>query len=232
MISITKIINDLIGLLLPDLCNGCGTQLFHGEKLICTECLIKIPYTDHHLFPDNKTEQKFWGRLKIESGISMLHFKKGTCVQNLIHSLKYKNKPDLGVLLGQLLGEKLKHVERLKDVDLIIPVPLHKKRAAERGYNQSECIADGISETLRIAISSDNLIRISTTESQTRKGKFERYENMSGVFLATSPTELNNKHILLVDDVITTGATLEACGLELLKHDIKKLSIAAIATTD
>ena len=161
--------------------------------------------------------------------MAMLYFRKGTKVQNLMHSLKYKGKTAVGVKLGNLLGEKLKLSTDYKDIDLIVPVPLHYSKERLRGYNQSETIADGIAETLNIEVSIKHLIRTKSTETQTKKARYTRYENMQAVFNVKHEEELKNLHILLVDDVITTGATLEACGNALLNIGVKKLSIAAVA---
>lgn len=229
MLQINRLANDVIGLLFPELCNGCGTHLYYSEKEICTKCLYDLPFTDDYLFKENRVAKQLWGRLPFNAAMAMLYFKKGTKVQNLIHGLKYKNKTALGVKLGNLLGEKLKLSEFYTGIDLIIPVPLHPKKERTRGYNQSKYIADGIAEVLNVTVSDAYLSRKIATSSQTKKSRYNRYENMQEVFHISHPEELKLLHILLVDDVITTGATLEACGNTLLKANSIKLSIAALA---
>jgi len=229
MFALKRYTEDLINLLFPELCNGCGKLLYHGEKDICTKCLYDLPYTDFHLYQDNLVAKQLWGRLPVNAAMAMLYFKKGTKVQNLIHGLKYDGKTEVGVTLGKLLAKKLSQNELYPDIDLVIPVPLHQKKMRTRGYNQSEYIAAGLAEELGVTVSSKILLRNKSTESQTKKARYTRYENMQDVFSVIKREELADKHILLIDDVITTGATLEACGNVLLNHGIKKLSVAAIA---
>ncbi|MFN0290487.1 ComF family protein [Pedobacter helvus] len=229
MFALKRYTEDLINLLFPDLCNGCGNLLYRGEKNICTKCLYDLPYTDFHLYEDNLVAKQLWGRMPVNAAMAMLYFKKGTKVQNLIHSLKYKGKTEVGLTLGKLLANRLLKSEMYADIDLVIPVPLHEKKLRQRGYNQSEYIATGLAEGLGVAVGTKNLTRNKSTESQTKKARYTRYENMQDVFSVKNKTDLLNKHILLVDDVITTGATLEACGNVLINNGIKKLSIAAVA---
>jgi len=229
MFALKRYTEDLINLLFPELCNGCGKLLYHGEKEICTKCLYDLPYTDFHLYEDNLVAKQLWGRLPVNAAMAMLYFKKGTKVQNLIHGLKYDGKTEIGIRLGKLLAKKLSQSELYADIDIVIPVPLHQKKLRLRGYNQSEYIATGLAEDLGVSVSTKNLLRNKSTETQTKKARYTRFENMQDVFSVIKPEELADKHILLVDDVITTGATLEACGNVLLNHGIKKLSIAAIA---
>ncbi|MBC7616293.1 MAG: ComF family protein [Pedobacter sp.] len=224
-----RLATDMVGLLFPNLCNGCGLTLYPTEKVICTHCLYDLPYTDFHLHSDNRVAKQLWARLPFEAAMAMLYFKKGTKVQQLIHNLKYNGKTEVGHHLGNLLGEKLVLSVNYKAIDYIIPVPLHPKKERTRGYNQSVCIADGIAEVLAVPVHKTLLVRKKITETQTRKSRFIRYENMLSVFELLEPEQLINKHVLLVDDVITTGATLEACGNSLIAGGIKKLSIAGIA---
>ncbi len=232
MFALRRYTEDLINLLFPELCNGCGELLYRGEKEICTKCRFDLPFTDFHLHADNLVAKQLWGRLPLNAAMAMLYFKKDSKVQNLIHSLKYKGKTDVGVLLGKLLAQKLMESEVYKDVDLIIPVPLHQKKLRLRGYNQSEYIATGLAQEMEIPFSTTNLVRKKATETQTKKARYTRFENMLQVFEIKNAEELKDKHILLIDDVITTGATLEACGSVLQNVGIKKLSIAAIAFTE
>ena len=232
MQHLQRLAYDVIALLFPNLCNGCGIGLYDGEKAICTHCLYDLPYTDFHLHGSNRVAKQLWSRLPFDAAMAMLYFKKGTKIQNLIHNLKYSGRKEVGTTLGRLLGKKLLISEHYKDIDYIVPVPLHPKREKFRGYNQSMCIADGISEVLGVPVNKNLLQRKKITETQTRKSRFVRYENMLSVFEVLRPEELENKHILLIDDVITTGATVEACGNSLIKSGIKKLSIASVAFTN
>jgi ComF family protein len=229
MLLVKQWCTDLLGLLFPNLCNACGIALYHSEHLICTKCLYDLPFTDYHQHAENRVAKQLWGRLPLNAAMAMLYFRKGAKVQNLVHNLKYNGRTDVGVLLGNMLGERLITSTLYKDIDLIIPVPLHHKKYKHRGYNQCTFIAEGIAEKMEIGFSEENLIRSTSTESQTKKNRYNRYENMQDVFKVSTPTHIAGKHILLVDDVITTGATLEACANELLNNGAAKVSIAALA---
>ena len=229
MILLKRLAGDFLNLLFPELCNACGSSLFHGETLICTKCLYDLPYTDFERYAENPVAKQFWGRIPIHAAMAMLYFNKGNKVQQLIHHLKYKDQTQLGVLLGNKLGEKIKNSECYNDITTIIPVPLHPKRQRSRGYNQSKLIADGIAEILKVPVNDKLLVRGKATSTQTKKNRYNRFLNMQTVFVVNEPKLLKKHHILLVDDVMTTGATLEACGIELLKHGTRKLSIVTLA---
>ncbi len=220
---------DFVSLLFPELCAACRESLMANEYLICADCLYNLPFTNFHLQPDNIVAQQFWGKIPLEAAYSLYYFSKGGKIQNLMHQFKYKGMKQIGNLLGNIAGGQLIKNEVFNTVDMIIPVPLHKKRMLQRGYNQSACFAEGLSEKLNAEVEINNLVRITATETQTHKSRFARFENMQEVFMVNNPERLINKHILLVDDVITTGSTLEACGTELLKIEGLKLSIATIA---
>ncbi|MFI5137835.1 MAG: ComF family protein [Sphingobacteriales bacterium] len=220
---------DFVSLLFPELCAACRESLVANEHLICTGCLFNLPFTNFHLQADNIVAQQFWGKLPLEGAYALLYFTKGGKTQNLMHQFKYKGMRQIGNLLGNIAGEQLTKNEIFKTADLIVPVPLHKKRMIQRGYNQSACFAEGLSEKINAAVEDNNLVREVATETQTHKSRFARFENMKEVFNVKHPEKLANKHILLVDDVITTGSTLEACGAELLKIPGLRLSIATIA---
>ncbi|MCX2574037.1 ComF family protein [Pedobacter sandarakinus] len=229
MLITNRWINDLIGLLFPEVCYSCGVGLFRGEKMVCTKCLYDLPFTDYHKYKENRVAKQLWGRLPVNAAMAMLYFRKGGKVQTLIHRLKYHNKTEIGVFLGNMLGEKLKEAPLYGDIDIIIPVPLHRKKLKLRGYNQSAFIASGIAEQLGVGFRDDVLVRVTSTESQTKKSRFSRYENMLLVFKVEIEAEILNRHVLIVDDVITTGATLEACASVLLAKGAAKVSIAALA---
>lgn len=220
---------DFVSLIFPELCQACAKSLYRNENLICADCLYHLPFTDFHLQLDNAVAQQFWGRVNVEAASALLYFSKGSRVQNLMHQLKYKNKPEIGVYLGKLAGKRLLENPVFSSADVLIPVPLHKQKQLKRGYNQSLSFAEGLAEKLCVPVLVDNLIRTTSTESQTKKSRFMRYENMKEVFSVKNPTPLTGKHILLVDDIITTGATLEACCNVLLKIPGVKISIASIA---
>lgn len=226
------LIRDFLCLLFPDACNACGQPLFRGEEEICTQCRYDLPYTDFHLYADNAVAKLFWGRIRCDAAMAMLFFKKESRVQHLIHRLKYQSQTGLGQLMGTLLGEKLLQSPAYCNADMIIPVPLHPAKERKRGYNQSKCIADGAAKELGIPVSDKLLIRRKATATQTKKNRYTRFENMRSVFAVPDPAGLDGKHVILVDDVITTGATLEACGQLLLDSGAAKLSIAALAFTE
>ena len=222
-------LSDFVSLLFPELCTACGESLMNNEKLLCTDCLYNLPYTNFHLQPDNIVAQQFWGKLNLEGAYALYYFAKGGNVQNLMHHFKYKGMQQIGNLLGSIAGDQLNKSAPFNTADLILPVPLHKTRLKQRGYNQSACFAEGLADKLNAEVELNNLVRIRATETQTHRSRFSRFENMQEVFEVMYPDKLAGKHILLVDDVITTGSTLEACGIELLKIPGLKLSIATIA---
>ena len=190
--------------------------------------MIDLPRTNFHNDDNNETAKIFWGRAQIENASSYLHFTKGGIVQRLLHKLKYKGEIEIGTFLGNLIGNELIQT-RFSDVDIIVPIPLHSKKLAKRGYNQSEIIANGISAVLNKPINSKSLVRISEKTSQTNKHRYERWLNVKEIFKVKDKKTLNNMHILLVDDVVTTGATLEACVEALQQCDNIKISIITVA---
>jgi len=220
---------DFSTLIYPELCYCCETSLMKQEKLICTNCFVKIPRTHYHLVSENPVEKIFWGRVKVEKATSYFLFQKGSNYQHLLHSLKYKGVRDIGVVLGHSFGNELNQVSYFEDVDLIVPVPLHPKKEKKRGYNQSLAIAEGLSGSLQKPIEPNVLFRKYFSETQTRKGRFARWENVSELFDVKNQATFEGKHILLVDDVVTTGSTLEACAQAVLKCPGAKVSIATLA---
>lgn len=220
---------DFIALLFPQLCAACGESLVANEELICTDCVYNLPLTNFHLQPDNIVAQQFWGKINLETAYSLYYFAKGGKVQSLMHHFKYNGMHRIGNLLGKIAGEQLSKNDLFKTVDFIIPVPLHKSRLKQRGYNQSACFAEGLAQKLNCIVEENNLIRTRATETQTHRSRFARFENMQEVFSVKYPERLIDKHVLLVDDIITTGSTLEACAIQLLAVTGVKLSIATIA---
>lgn len=230
--QLTHLLRDFLSLLFPDLCCGCNNHLNRGESGICSSCLFQIPYTDHHLYADNKTARHLWGKVPFHAAMSLLYFRKGERVQRIIHHLKYRGRKETGTKLGLLMGKQLRNTSFYMDIDLIIPVPLHKAKEKKRGYNQSFCIAGGIAAELNLPVGEKIIIRKIATESQTGKGRYNRQENMQNAFCILNCAAVKGRHVLLVDDVITTGATIEACAAELHKCNISKLSIIAAACAE
>jgi ComF family protein len=222
-------VHDFFSLFYPRLCNACRRSLIKDEECICTMCHFHLPRTDFFIEKENNFSQIFWGRLPIETATALFYFQKKGKVQNLIHQLKYKGKSEIGIYLGKMLGNQLSRSIYYDPVDLIIPVPLHPAKQHKRGYNQSELIARGVSQGLNLPLSTGNLVRVTKTETQTRKSKFRRWQNVETVFQINDPKKLQNKNILLIDDVVTTGSTLEACGQKLLEIQGVKLWIATLA---
>jgi ComF family protein len=221
----------LINLLFPKLCLGCSALLLTNEKIICTECNHNLPFTNHHILEHNDTTKKFYGIIPIEFSASMLYFHQKGIVQNLIHNLKYKNRQEIGVLLGRWYSKDLQCVSALKNITEIIPVPLHEKRLKERGYNQITTFCETLSEELKIPYNPSILYRTKYSKTQTKKDKEHRKELTSALFDVQYNETEHNKHFLLVDDVMTSGATLEACAKALLKIPNSKVSIITIAYT-
>jgi len=232
MTKIYRIVNDLKEFIYPPLCITCGERLLSPEKYLCINCLADLPVTNFHLSPENTVAEIFWGRVKIENATSFFHYRKGSRYQKLIHFIKYRGMKELGNECGGRFGKILAGSEYYNSTDLIVPVPLHPRKKKKRGYNQSEYIAAGIASALNKPVCSDNLTRIAYTPSQTKKSRYERWQNVNGIFKINCPEDFKNKHILLVDDVITTGSTLEACASEILKITDTKISIATLAYAD
>ncbi|MCX6304302.1 MAG: phosphoribosyltransferase family protein [Bacteroidetes bacterium] len=225
-----KYLTDFISLIFPRICAGCGNSLWKNEEALCHFCEYHLPKTNFHVDPENPVTRLFWGRVPVETGAAFLYFNKGSNVQRLVHQLKYKGRKDVGIYLGARYGQWLKHAPRFNSADAIIPVPLHRKKYMQRGYNQSEQFAIGLAGSMNIPVCTHLLTRIKATETQTRKSRFNRYQNVKEIFSVNSPPEWKGKHLLLVDDVITTGATLESCIQALTIIEDVKISIACIAT--
>jgi len=213
----------------PRLCLACQKKLVSAETSICIHCDYKLTPTNYHTINPNPVLERFWGRVELEHATTAYSFNKGGLLQHLIHQLKYENKPQIGVELGQMYGSLLKDVAPYDSVDYIIPVPLHPKKKHLRGYNQAGMIAKGLALSMEKQWSSDYLIRTDNTETQTKKSRLDRFSNVENAFGINKKADLKGKHLLLVDDVITTGATLEACAHTLLEVDNVKISIVAIA---
>jgi len=222
-------LNDLFCLFFPNLCAGCGRPLMRGEKVICTLCLFHLPKTYFHHDDDNPLTKVFWGRVNLEGVAAYVYFQKGGTVQHLLHQLKYKGQKEIGVQIGKLYGVELKTAEVFRDAELIIPVPLHPRKLRKRGYNQSGMFAEGLASVMQARLETRALYRKVYSQTQTRKARYNRWENVENIFAVRNPERIRGKHILLVDDVITTGATSEACAQALLEVPGVRVSVAAIA---
>ena len=224
-----EIPKNLLNVLFPVFCNGCTNLLLKNEKVICTKCLHKLPFTHHHQIKETEIHKTFFGLVPFEFGASFLYFTKKGISQNLIHNLKYKNRQEIGTYLGNLYANELKDLEIFKEIDFIIPVPLHKKRFHERGYNQVTTFCKAIEKNLTIPMLDDVLIKTQHLKSVTDKSKEGRLAHNKNVFLIENQHKIEGKHLLLVDDVFTTGATIEACAKEILKIKNTKISILTMA---
>lgn len=219
---------DLFGLFFPRLCPACGRSAPAPRELLCLSCQVKLPQTGFHLEADNAFEERFWGRIPLVAGAALYHFVKGGRTQYLIHQLKYAGNRQVGQAIGRYYGRLLRECPRWQDPELILPVPLHPRKRHRRGYNQSALFAAGLAESMRLPWRDDVLRRRHYTASQTRKSRTERMENVLKAFVLTRPQAVAARHVLLVDDVLTTGATLEACGRCLLKAPDVQLSMVTI----
>ncbi len=220
---------DLIDLIFPQLCVACSHRPPVKEDVMCLFCKAQVAESEDYLSLENSFTQHFWGRVQIETGSSLFYYNKGGKVQTAIQKLKYKNKREIGIALGRAFGKKLSNAPLYTGINLIVPVPLHYKKERKRGYNQSDLFAIGLSESMNIPWSKKHLIRIKHTDTQTNKSRNERIDNVFSAFDIKHLKDIENKHILIVDDVLTTGATLEACAHEILKIRGTKVSFVTIA---
>lgn len=219
---------DLFHLVYPNLCLACGYELKTVEDVICFPCKYKLPKTKFHLEKDNPVIEHFWGRVPVKAAASYFYFSKGGFVQHLIHQLKYKGKHRIGAEFGKQYGRQLKNSGNFEGIDLIVPVPIHIRKKRLRGYNQSAMFAKGLAIAFGVPWT-EALKRLDIVDSQTSKSRLERFQNVENSFKVTQPNLLEGKHILLVDDVITTGATLEACSTKILAIPNVKISMAVLA---
>lgn len=224
-------LRDLLLILFPSLCIHCGRILVGNERHLCTYCLAEIPWTHHAQQPNNIVEMRLLGRIPVQSATALLSFQKGNVTQSIVHQIKYYGATRLAQQFGRLMGEEMLSSGRFDGIDLIVPVPLHWRRQLKRGYNQSQLLCEAISEVMGKPVVSGNLYRRRYTTSQTRKNRLNRLDNMQGVFSVRHPQQFENKHILLVDDILTTGATSEACFAALSPINGIKISAAFLAVT-
>lgn len=229
MPQLKNILSDTLHLFYPHLCNGCGSDLLQKDNLLCLKCINALPHTRFAQYAGNPVEKYFWGRLNIAAAHSEFYFSKGSLVQELIHQVKYKGNTAIGAYLGGLMAETLIKSNRFTAIDGLIPLPLYPDKEHQRGYNQAAIICNGMSVVMNVPVLNGLVIRQRFTETQTRKHRTERWENVDKSFTIKNDAALKGKHLLLVDDVVTTGATLEACGATILQLQNTKLSIATLA---
>lgn len=227
-----QILKDFFQLFYPKLCANCQNQLIINEKVLCTFCRHDVPLTNFVNYRDNKIAQSFYGKIAIEKANSLLFYRKEGITKRLIHDLKYKGNQEIGTFFGNWLGEILKENKQFSDVNYIVPVPLHQKKMKQRGFNQVTKFGEALSNFLDVSFVENILIRTSTSKTQTFKARFERFKNLETKFLLNDNLIFKDKHVLLIDDVITTGATLEACAKELQKTAGIKISILTMAYTE
>lgn len=221
--------SHLLNLFFPKSCAACASFLLTQEIVICTSCRHKLPLTNHHLIEENELIKKFYGRIPLEFGASLFYFHKKGMVQELIHKLKYKGQEDIGEMIGNWYAEELKTIEIIQSADYIIPVPLHKKRLRLRGYNQVTKFGEALSENLKIPFNDSILVRKVHSKTQSKKNFTGRIDINETTFDVQFDESLNGKHFILIDDVITSGATLESCSRALLKIPNAKISIVCMA---
>ncbi|QNA44935.1 ComF family protein [Lacibacter sediminis] len=229
MINTRKLFNDFIHLLYPHNCAGCGSDLLENDQSICIRCYTNLPETNYAALPGNPIEKIFYGRLNVEYATAGYYFSKSSVLQRLIHQLKYNGNIEVGHQLGQWLGLQLQRSNRFNAVDALIPLPLYPSKEKKRGYNQATVLCEGIAEIMNIPILNNIVLRKRYTDTQTKKGRTERLLNVDGSFEVSDAVALQQRHVLLVDDVITTGATLEACGIAIKETENVRLSIATLA---
>lgn len=223
-----RVFSDFISTLYPDNCINCSDILVTNEQFLCTSCAIDLPLTNYHLDPENALYQKFAHNPAVIDAYALMYFQQRGVAQKILHELKYKSRSNVGEFFGGLLGTELLRAELT--YDLIVPVPIHWRKKKKRGYNQSDFIAKGIGEVLRVPVNDEVLTKVTNTETQTKKTKLERWKNVEDSFRIVKPTALYQKNVLLVDDVITTGATLSALCDQMVKCDVESITVGALAT--
>jgi ComF family protein len=223
-----KILHSLLNILFPKICNGCDRALSAHEKIMCTSCRHQVPLAGFHKTNANTLKKIFYGRTAIEEATALLTFQKKGITQKLLHNLKYKKQEDVSAFLGIWLGAELSEIDAYKKVNLVIPVPLHKDKKRSRGYNQVSGFGRAIAAALEVPYVDDVLVKVSKTDSQVFKGRLKRIQDPQ-VFMVSNAHLIENMHILLVDDIVTTGATLENCAEKLCQHENVKISIATMA---
>ena len=227
-ITIKKLINDFTGIFYPPLCSACGEVLMQNEKVLCLSCMADLPRTGFHNDPENEVAKMFWGRVNIKNATAFMVFVKESRYRQILHDIKYRGNYEAAAELGRMFGNELIS-SPFSAADVIIPVPLHAAKQRKRGYNQSAIIAEGMTKSLNMPVEAKLIKRLVNTGTQTSRTRYERWENVKGTFEVTSPEKLVNRHVLLVDDVITTGSTFEACASAIIAIPGTQVSVAALA---
>ena len=227
--GIMTYVEDLLDLLYPRLCSACGVRHPTRDSALCVTCQFELPRTDFHHYPDNPMTRRLKGRFAFISATAMFYFVKDTSVQHLLHRIKYLGRKEAALYLGRHYGRELKELPGYSTIELVVPVPLHSIREHQRGYNQSAWFAKGLAEGLNVSVSERALSRVRRTETQTHKSRQERLHNTEGAFVVSKGRHIRGRHLLLVDDVMTTGATLEACAIPLLQLPDVTISIVTLA---
>lgn len=225
-------LSSFLSLLFPRCCIVCGRPLARGEECICAMCNIDMPRTNYHLRKDNPVEKLFWGKIPLERATSFFFYHKGSDFRQILHQLKYGGQKEIGAIMGRYMAAEFSSSGFFEGIDVIVPVPLHKKKQRIRGYNQSEWIARGVSAVTGIMIDTESVVRRRNTETQTHKSIFERWENVDGIFELRNPESLVGKHVLIVDDVLTTSATVAACASSLKDVEGVRVSILTLAVAE
>jgi len=229
--TLQNYLSDFSHLFFPHNCLGCGSDVLDDEQMLCTQCFTELPETGFFAQPNNTVEKIFYGRVPLTKAGSAFYFTKNSLLQNIVVELKYRNNKDAGLLLGHLTGYQLQQSKRFDDVDVMVPLPLNPKKEKQRGYNQAALIAKGISEISGIPVNTTAVKRAVFTETQTHKDRVSRWQNMQDVFVVDNAAALTGKHVMLIDDVVTTGATLEACAQKILQVPGTTVCIVTVAYT-
>ena len=229
MFLLFQYLQNFSELLYPKLCGGCGNHLYENEEVVCVYCRASLPLSGECDFENNASEKLFWGKVSITAAASFLFFQKKSSTQHLLHQLKYQQKENIGEWLGEQFAYSLQSKGRFAAVEIIIPIPLHPSRIKVRGYNQCDAIARGMASVLQIPIVNGVLTRSVATQSQTKKNRFQRFENMNSVFSISEKANRLPNHVLLLDDVLTTGATIVSAAQVLAKAGVQHIYIGAIA---
>ena len=220
--------SDLLHILFPQTCAGCDAALLHQEEVLCSSCLFHLPMTDFHLDRDNAAARQLWGKLDARFAVSMMRMPKTSFVENIIHKIKYRNQPEIATHLGKVYGAVLTKSGLAENIDLIVPIPIHPSKRRKRGYNQSMYFAKGLSLALGIPYDDNSFVRTVASTSQTKKSRIDRYDNVEHVFSCRNKANLKEKYILLVDDVLTTGATIASAGTTLINECGCRIAVATL----
>jgi len=219
----------LVRLFIPRHCVVCGLALRESEEVMCLQCNMELPRTNYHLQPDNPVERDFWGKFPLGRATSYFFYGKGSDYAHILHQLKYGGRKDVGEAMGRMMAAELTGAGFFDGIDVLLPVPLHPSKERRRGYNQSACIARGVSVVTGIPIDTVSVARIKNTESQTTMSASQRWHNVQGIFVLRDASALRNKHVLIIDDVLTTGATTTACADALEGVEGVRVSILTLA---